>query len=101
MPHPQKLKDTFDYITAGFTYVRWLGDRKGIEGIMKTWNKVVADGTRNLSGWVDICHEIKKRGVTVYACANNHYAGHAPATIEQFRNLWLAKGLPELDKVRR
>lgn len=35
------------------------------------------------------------------AYANNHYAGHAPATIEQFRNLWYAKGLPELDKGRR
>jgi hypothetical protein len=34
-----------------------------------------------------------KRGVLVYAYANNHYAGHAPATIEQFRNLWQARRL--------
>jgi hypothetical protein len=35
--------------------------------------------------------------VTIYAYANNHFAGHAPATIEQFRNLWQAKGFPEID----
>jgi hypothetical protein len=26
------------------------------------------------------------------------YAGHAPANFEQFRDLWHAKGLPELNK---
>ena len=29
------------------------------------------------------------------------YAGHAPATIEQFRALWRDKGLPELAKPAR
>jgi uncharacterized protein YecE (DUF72 family) len=50
---------------------------------------------------VDYCFQIRKRGVLIYAYANNHYAGHAPATIEQFRNLWHAKGLPELNKPQR
>ena len=31
MPRPWEMKDKFDLITADFTYVRWLGDRKGIE----------------------------------------------------------------------
>jgi len=34
----------------------------------------------------------------VYAYANNHFAGHAPATIKQFEKSWKAKGLPELNK---
>ena len=51
--------------------------------------------------WVDHCYQIRKRGVLIYAYANNHYAGHAPATIEQFRYLWHAKGLPELNKPTR
>ena len=38
-----------------------------------------------------------KRGVLVYAYANNHYAGHAPSTIEQFRNLWSGKGFPNIE----
>jgi hypothetical protein len=46
----------------------------------------------------DFCYQIMKRGVLVYAYANNHYAGHAPATIEQFRNLWHARGLQQLSK---
>ncbi len=35
------------------------------------------------------------------AYANNDYAGHAPDAIEMFRNLWYAKGLPELGKPQR
>jgi hypothetical protein len=30
MPRPWEYKQKFDLITADFTYVRWLGDRKGI-----------------------------------------------------------------------
>jgi hypothetical protein len=41
---------------------------------------------------------MKKRGVIVFAYANNHFAGHAPATIKHFQELWHAKGLPELSK---
>jgi hypothetical protein len=26
-----EMTDKFDLITSGFTHVRWLGDRKGIE----------------------------------------------------------------------
>jgi len=37
----------------------------------------------------------------IYAYANNHYAGHAPATIKQFQELWQAKGLPEIGKPQR
>jgi len=29
------------------------------------------------------------------------YAGHAPATVELFCNLWYAKGLPDLGRGRR
>jgi hypothetical protein len=40
----------------------------------------------------------RKRGVMIYAYANNHYGGHAPATIEQFRSLWCGKGLLGIEK---
>jgi uncharacterized protein YecE (DUF72 family) len=96
MPSPAELK--FDPITAEWTYIRWLGDRKGIEEQATTWDKTVVDRATELRGWVEYCYQIKKRGVMIYAYANNHYAGHAPATIEQFRNLWHAQGLPELNQ---
>ena len=100
MPHPDELSRQFDPITADWTYVRWLGDRKGIEQITKTWDKVVVDRTDRLGVWVDFCYQTTRRGITVYAYANNHYAGHAPATIELFRSLWSAKGLPQLARGR-
>jgi hypothetical protein len=33
-------------------------------------------------------NQIRNRGAMVYAYANNHHAGHAPATIETFQDLW-------------
>jgi uncharacterized protein YecE (DUF72 family) len=100
MPGPADLAKKFDPITAAWTYIRWLGDRKGIETLTQTWNKTVVDRTPQLSSWVDFCYQVKRRGVIIYAYANNHYAGHAPATIEQFRNLWRSKGLPELPEAK-
>jgi uncharacterized protein YecE (DUF72 family) len=99
MPSPAELK--FDPITADWTYIRWLGDRKSIEEQTTTWDKVVVDRTVELSSWVDFCYEMRKRGVIVFAYANNHYAGHAPATLKQFQELWQAKGLPEIGKPER
>lgn len=96
MPSPNELAEKFDPITADWTYIRWLGYRKGIEEITKTWNKVVVDRTQHLGSWVDFCDRVTKRGVTVYAYANNHYAGFGPATVVQFHSLWRAKGLPEI-----
>ena len=98
MPNLSELK--FDAITADWTYIRWLGNRKEIEAMTQTWDKVVVDRTEELSSWVDFCYQIKKRGVTVYAYANNHYQGHGPATIQQFIGLWREKGLPEIGKHR-
>jgi uncharacterized protein YecE (DUF72 family) len=94
MPHPNELAQKFDPVTTDWTYIRWLGDRKGIEALTQTWNKTVIDRTDQLKSWVNFCYQVKRRGVTVYAYANNHYAGHAPATIKQFRTLWYAKGSP-------
>src|ERR1700722_10327777 len=88
MPDIRELTQKFDPITADWTYIRWLGDRKGIERITKTWDKTVIDRTNEISTWVDVCYETVRRGVKVFGYANNHYAGHGPATIRQFRDLW-------------
>jgi uncharacterized protein YecE (DUF72 family) len=88
----------FDLITADWTYIRWLGDRKAIEKLTTTWDKPVLDRRKELNTWVDYCYQIRKRGVVIYGYANNHYAGHGPATIAQFINLWNAKGFPEISQ---
>jgi hypothetical protein len=45
MPHPSELSRTFDPITADWTYIRWLGDRKGIERITTTWDKPIIESS--------------------------------------------------------
>jgi uncharacterized protein YecE (DUF72 family) len=99
MPSPTELK--FDPITTDWTYIRWLGDRKSIEEQTTTWDKTIVDRTTELTSWVDFCYQVMKRGVLVYAYANNHYAGHAPGTIEQFRSLWSGRGFPKIEMPQR
>ena len=50
------------------------------------------DRTAELISSVDLCYQIRKRGLIVFAYANNHYAAHAPATIKQFQELWRRQG---------
>jgi uncharacterized protein YecE (DUF72 family) len=94
MPNPQELP--FDPITADWTYIRWLGDRKQIEAQTMTWEKAVVDRTTELSSWVDFYYRIMKRGVLIYAYANNHFQGHGPATIVKFLELWTANGFEKM-----
>jgi uncharacterized protein YecE (DUF72 family) len=86
MPLPAAI--SFDYLTSDFAYVRLLGDRKGIEKQTKTWDKVIVNRSKELHGWVDVCQQINKRGASVFVYVNNHYTGHAPATVAQFLELW-------------
>ena len=88
MPRPAQWFEKLDPITADFTYVRWLGDRKGIEERTKIWNEVIVDRSHELSEWAEILGKVHKRKIQIYAYANNHYAGYGPATVEMFRDLW-------------
>jgi len=87
MPRPWEMKDKFDLITADFTYVRWLGDRKGIEEKTTTWDKVIVDRQGDLSEWVSLLKKIQERRIMILAFANNHYAGFGPGTVDLFRRL--------------
>ncbi|HXA78707.1 MAG TPA: DUF72 domain-containing protein [Candidatus Acidoferrales bacterium] len=89
MPLPAAM--AFDYVTAAFTYVRLLGDRKGIEKITKTWDKVIVNRSKELHSWVDVCQQTVKRGVSTFIYINNHFSGHAPKTVADFLKLWDAK----------
>ena len=75
-------------ITADFTYVRFLGDRKSIEEQTKVWDKVFVDRRAELSEWADILGKVHKRKIQIFAYANNHFAGFGPATVEMFQDLW-------------
>jgi len=90
VPRPWEMKEKFDMITADFAYVRWLGDRHGIEKITQTWDKTVVNREDDLKHWVDVLKELvlNKKVRTLFAFANNHYAGHGPATVKMFWDLW-------------
>jgi uncharacterized protein YecE (DUF72 family) len=88
MPRPRQILAQMDPITADFTYIRWLGDRKGIEEQTKTWDKTIVDRRPELMEWVKAIRGFQQRKIQILAFANNHYAGHAPATIHQFMELW-------------
>jgi uncharacterized protein YecE (DUF72 family) len=90
MPRPWEMKEKFDLVTSDFLYVRWLGDRHGIEKTTQTWDKTVVDRNSDLKNWVEVLkalvfnEQIRK----LFAFANNHYAGHGPATVKTFWDLW-------------
>ena len=88
MPRASEIFEQFDPITADFTYVRLLGDRKGIERQTKVWDKVIVDRARELRSWIDVCERTTRRGVQTFVYVNNHYAGFAPATVASFWTLW-------------
>jgi uncharacterized protein YecE (DUF72 family) len=94
MPEPSEI--SFDPITANFSYVRLLGNRKQIELATTVWDKVVADKTEKVSDWVRHCLQVQRRGVKQYVYANNHYEGYSPATVEKFRELWKKAGGAEI-----
>jgi uncharacterized protein YecE (DUF72 family) len=91
MPRPWEMKEKIDLITADFTYVRWLGDRKGIEADTKTWDKVIVNRRPDLLEWVGLLRKVHERRIQILAFANNHYAGHGPATAKLFMDLWNKK----------
>jgi uncharacterized protein YecE (DUF72 family) len=87
MPSIQQILKTGDPLTADFAYIRWLGDRKGIEAITTRWDAVVLDRAADLQQWVIPVQTFRKQGKVVYGFFNNHYSGHAPASLELFQKL--------------
>src|SRR5229473_2422142 len=88
VPRPWELKSELDLITAEFTYVRWLGDRKGIEEKTKTWDNTIVDREPEMEEWVRILRKASRRVGRAYVYANNHYAGYGPGTVKLFWEKW-------------
>ena len=88
VPRPWEFRHPLDFVTADFSYVRLLGDRKSIEELTKTWDKVIVNRTGEMKSWVDYLRPLKIRGITIYVYVNNHYTGFAPTSAEKFLELW-------------
>src|SRR5437016_2667915 len=59
-----------------------------IEEQTKTWDKVIVDRREDLTNWVELFRKFVTRNLKIFAYANNHYAGHGPATVKQFCQIW-------------
>src|SRR5258708_96067 len=88
MPRPPELLNTGKPVTTDFAYIRWLGDRKGIEERTMVWDKTIIDRTEELKEWAGLMRRLHDHGTYIYACSNNHYGGFAPDTVRMFRSLW-------------
>ena len=77
-----------DVLTADFAYIRWLGDRKGIEERTQRWDRLIIDRTREMGRWIPHIRQMVDGRVTVTGYFNNHYAGYGIGSIELFRVLW-------------
>jgi uncharacterized protein YecE (DUF72 family) len=87
MTRPRESFVVGEAITTDFTYIRWLGNYKEIEEQTSMWNQIIVDRKGELLEWVEACRVFPKRKIRVFAFANNHYAGHGPATVRLFLQL--------------
>jgi uncharacterized protein YecE (DUF72 family) len=87
MPRPRELFERGNPVTADFTYIRWLGDRKRIEEITKVWNKLVIDRTAEMEEWMPAMQTLLNRRLTIYGYFNNHYAGGGFASARAFSEM--------------
>lgn len=83
MPHPLDLSSELDPFTADFTYARLIGDRKQVEDLTDTFDRVVVDQSARIDRWAEWLAAALPRTSETFAYANNHFAGHAPATIRE------------------
>jgi uncharacterized protein YecE (DUF72 family) len=88
MPTIDQLLSGPDPVTADFAYIRWLGDRHGIESKTDTWEKIIVDREGEMERWVPAIAALLERNIEVFGYFNNHYAGHAPGSIALLRDVW-------------
>ena len=74
--------------TADFAYVRWMGPNRNLVD----YSRIQIDRSRELGAWAAVLPGLAQRA-RVYGYVNNHFAGHAPASL---RELQSALGLPSV-----
>lgn len=82
--------------TAEFAYLRFLGNHREMDALVekkaeaggRRWDSLVRDRTREMQAWVPAVRDLAGRMREVLVFFNNHYAGHAPGSIDLFRSVW-------------
>ena len=98
MPGPEEFPTGLDPLTADFTYLRFLGNHQAMDQKVaqareagtrhSDWGELLIDRTAELRAWIPAVRRWLERVPQVYAYFNNHYAGFAPGSLDQFARLW-------------
>ena len=80
MEHPDSAPADLDLQTSDFLYVRLIGDRWETERLTSTFDAVVVDRSERIGRWADWLAPASARATETLAFANNHFAGHGPAS---------------------
>ena len=72
-----------EHPTGDFAYVRWMGPNREIVD----YSRIQHDRTRELEQWATVLLPLAQKVTAVYGYANNHFAGHSPATARQIMRL--------------
>lgn len=79
--------------TADFVVLRLIGRRQDIPG--DDFSRIRFDRDPQLRFWAGVIREHLQHGRRVFAFANNHYQGHAPATARRLQDFISEPGRPE------
>ncbi len=98
MPAPSKLFAQVDPVTGPFGYVRFLGNHRQMDALVKEarekgkrdrdWGELIVDRARETSAWAEVGRQLLERQGHVYMYFNNHFAGFAPGSVELFAREW-------------
>jgi uncharacterized protein YecE (DUF72 family) len=98
MPRPSKLFAGVDPVTTDLVYVRFLGHHRRMDELVARlqaegkrdadWSELAVDRTGEVREWVRPLRALAIDGARVMVYFNNHYAGYAPGSAEQFRQIW-------------
>jgi uncharacterized protein YecE (DUF72 family) len=76
--------------TADFAYIRWMGPNRDIVD----YSRVQVDRRKELEAWMKAIEVLAPKVKVIYAYANNHFAGHSPATVRLMQEIM---GMPVMD----
>lgn len=71
-------------VTADFSYIRWLGDRREFPAGHTHLKK---ERDEDLRWWSEVVGGFLEESRTVFAYANNHYQNHSPSTLSRFLSI--------------
>lgn len=94
VPHPDRWPADLDPITADFGYARLIGDRKVTDALTRTFDAIVVDRSERLERWARFLEGVREQLAETFVFANNHFAGHGPATLAELATILAAGGRP-------